>query len=314
MKIKVNLYENWKLIILKEIKVLKKKGIQFSKSNNNRFSSFDEYTERLIVEYFNYKLRLIPIKKREIKVPKNFKIPNHLKRGYDLLINKIETGQNLFPHLSRQMREANFFDGLLFDWNIFHFHLGTKEDKKYKGMIEGTKEVLYAIVTDEYFYILSISNHNWTDQKYLKIIKDNYPEILKSSEIRGIVPETLSEDEISRFRKNGLNYLTEIDGKGYMFGWPYSTAKLSILATMIIDDYFFFFESVEELLHKNTKNFEMALSKSLKQEISELHLLLISINENTLRFLSAKYRFNITINYIKENNLIQFIKMKIEFN
>ncbi len=313
MKIISNLHENWKVLILREIDILKTQGIIFSKFNKNNFISFEKYIEHLITEYFHFTSRIISNKKRKIKIPKDFKPPPHLEYGYKNLINKVEAGEDLFSHLSRQMKKANFFDGLLFDWNIFHFHLGFNEDKKYKSMVEGTKEVLYAVVTDEYFYILDISDHNWANRKYLEVLEENYPQLLKIFEVNNLTPEKFSTNDIIHLRKNGLNYLTELNGKGYKFGPMYSTSRLNMLGVLVYDKTFLFFELVTKFLNNNSLNIEKAIFINFKKNIVVLHLILFALEEESIILDSIKYHLRLIIKYEqkKENTIFKEIIIRM---
>jgi hypothetical protein len=226
MNIKINLIQDWENLILQKIAELKNNGFLFDLENKHK--------EELIFDYFNFKERLISDRPRQVKIPRGFSCPPAHQEGLEHLLDKVRRGDSLFPHLSRQIDDPSFSDGMLFDWGIQHFHLGLTPDQKKTRLIQGTKEVLYAIVSDDCFYALAIEDHNhWADKDLLRIVRDNFGEIIEPYRANDIVPsERVDEIDRNQSRKAGLDApITELDGKYYTrLGGGITSAKTSIRA------------------------------------------------------------------------------------
>ena len=103
--------------------------------------------------------------------------------GLKLLVQKFENGEDVSPHLSKGATSPAEFDGLLYDWGIYHFHLGETIDNQ-TGRIKRTGPVLFAKIDDENVYCINIYCHGknvqqpWTKQDLLKIIHNNWPQTI----------------------------------------------------------------------------------------------------------------------------------------
>ena len=194
----------------------------------------NKHKEELIFNYFNFRERLISNRPRQVKIPRGFSCPPAHQEGLERLLDKVRRGDSLFPHLSRQINNPSFSDGMLFDWGIQHFHLGLTPDKRKPRLIQGTKEVLYAMVSDDYFYALAIEDHNhWTDKDLLRIVRDNFGEIIEPHRLKGIasLSVTVDESDHNKYRQAGINVITELDDKYYLCpGGGITTAKTSTRA------------------------------------------------------------------------------------
>ena len=127
--------------------------------------------------YFNLRKRKISSRARQVFVSADFSCPPTLQNGLQLLRSKMEVGDDLTPHLSRSLKKPDYDDLMLNDWGIYHFHLGTKIEAD--GFIERTGPVLYARVTRDTVYFISVENHgSWTDQQLMEVIHKNWPDSL----------------------------------------------------------------------------------------------------------------------------------------
>ena len=80
-------------------------------------------------------------------------------------------------------------DDLLNDWNIYHFHL-TKRFRE-DGFAKRSDYQIFAWVTADCIYMIQIYPHKeahlYTKKELLKIIEENWPELLKPHHIKGAV-------------------------------------------------------------------------------------------------------------------------------
>ena len=65
-----------------------------------------------------------------------------------VFLEKILSGEDLLPHMSRQVFDTLSKDRLLYDFGIQYLHMGLKIDPKHPQLIEGRKKVLYCVVDD----------------------------------------------------------------------------------------------------------------------------------------------------------------------
>jgi len=224
MKLEINLITDFENAILTEIAKLKENDFLFLDYNewkaqtDNTNGSESEYLKYLVYSFLNLKQRLIVAKPRKILYAKNFVRKSEYESGLQQLEKEITTGICLFPRLSRKIFNPNFQDGMLFDFGIYHLHLGVEPDKKYPQLVKGGKEVLYCLFDDEFAYFLVIDEHNkWANLDFLKIIKDSFPQKLDTWEMKGqFANPPINEQERIHFRKNGINTPIELDGKFYL--------------------------------------------------------------------------------------------------
>ena len=232
------------------------------------------YEKHLIYTYGNLRERLISIKPRKIQYVKNFQRLPDYEEGLVFLENKILSGLDLLPHMSRQIFDTSSKDGLLYDFGIQHLHLGLVPDLKHKNMIEGRKKVLYCIVDNDFIYFLVIDDHGrWGDIELIRLIKNNFPHLIKPFELNvNKLTSQLSEKERVKLRKNGINTPIEIDGKCYMSpGWGVNTIGTSSNAVFKMNIHYQHYSNVE-------RNIKKYFSDNEKEIIN----ILIGINELNL--------------------------------
>lgn len=176
--------------------------------------------------------RLIRSHPRNILYSDTFVRPTdaNLLAGLEKLEDKIRNGENINPHLSTRLDNILFFDGMLYDWGIYHFHLGAVVDgAKYS---ERTGDILYAFVTNETVYFLTIAGHgHWEDKELLEIFASNWSEYTIEGEVR---PLNFTPDEIKRWRMRGINVIHNLsNGKSLPpMGMGFTTDGKSLAAGM----------------------------------------------------------------------------------
>jgi len=247
-------YNEWKkeeiIKINKEIDNFKNLGLD-TKDIKKRLETKalkEAYEKHLIYTYSALRERIIPIKPRKISYVKNFKRIPEYEDGLVFLEKKILSGENLLPHMSRQIFDTSSKDGLLYDFGIQHLHLGLKPDPKNPKLIKGREKVLYCVVDDENVYFLVIDNHgHWGDIELVRLIKNNFPNLIKPFELNvQRLSAHLTEEERIKLRKIGINTPIEVDGKCYMsLGWGVNTAGTSTNAVIKMDRYYQYYKNVE---------------------------------------------------------------------
>ncbi|KXV18619.1 hypothetical protein AD933_02995 [Acetobacter malorum] len=129
-------------------------------------------TNRLILAFLTWRMRLVPIKPREVRVWASgvsrleFKAIRPKIRSF---LSKVESGQDLKSHLSdlvntkgvvlpgaSQSARGQDIDSVLIRDGLHHFHIGRKEAGNPKGR-SGT--LIFAEVLEKEFRIVALSNH-----------------------------------------------------------------------------------------------------------------------------------------------------------
>lgn len=169
-----------------------------------------------IITYASVKQRRISTRPRTVhKAP--YIVPSHLAVGERQLLAKVAAGGDLWPHQSRKIGNVAIEDGMLNDYGIQHFHLGTTPDTRHPQLIQGTKELLFAVVKDSDFYALGIFDHTaWSKQALLDVIQANWPQLIAPYALKGGQHMTVlglrrnyTEAEAAQLRKNNINVLQQ---------------------------------------------------------------------------------------------------------
>lgn len=179
-----------------------------------------------MMQLLNICLREITPKPRNIIESKTFTCPAKLKDGYDLLKAKITSGQNINQHLSSNLKDADYHDGFLNDFGLYHLHLGVQNIQagKSQGFIERTGPVAIAYVTDTTIYMLGIRTHGrghsdlWFDTNLIEIIHQNWPVVIDKFKVNGsLASPSPTINERKQLRKISCNTMvTMSDGTIYM--------------------------------------------------------------------------------------------------
>lgn len=184
----------------------------------NERSIVNKKDKELWYEYFILRKKTIDIKKRKVLYSKEFQCPEDVIDGFNLLVQKFKDGKDVNPHLSKTANNPESFDGLLYDWGVYHFHLGKEFDNNKKYIIR-TGPVLFAIVDDRNVYLINIYDHGrgkksaWAKKDILRIISNNWPHIIKPYRI----PEgknikgPFSDGEYELLRKNYISTVCEVN-------------------------------------------------------------------------------------------------------
>lgn len=195
----------------------------------------DKSGEDLWYDFFNLQKKSVKPQKRTVHYSKEFACPPEVESGLKLLTQKFENGDDVSLHLSKDAEAPSEFDGLLYDWGIYHFHLGEAVDDK-TGRIIRTGPILFAKVDAENVYYINIYNHGkgvqqpWNRQEMLKIIHNNWPETIRKWKLPDgikLYPENISsptDEQYASLRRNGISMFTFVDegiayfspGGGYM--------------------------------------------------------------------------------------------------
>lgn len=162
--------------------------------------------------------RSIRPRPRETVFAAGVTVPTEHQAGFDALDQASKNGESLKPFRSIGVARLNTNDGMLNDWGIHHFHMGTQAHPKAQGFVSRTGPVVYAKVTDDGLYVLAIDEHGrWSDKDLIEIIHANWPALIASYRVNVVPTQSMSSDDIKALRAANVNALVELrDGTAYM--------------------------------------------------------------------------------------------------
>jgi len=245
MTIKLDIYNQWIDYIKTEL--IKRFG-------SDKISDYGNEHDYAIA-WFKWQRRLIIKKTRILKKSKEFNCPKNRINGHKKLEEAISNGFDLSPWLSISIKKLKYEDEMLNDWGIHHLHLG--ENKKTDGFIERTNELLFAVFTNDTCYEIGIFKHgDWSEIDLLEIINNNFPELINSKKLKGIVdiqysPKT--RKEILDLRKAHVCYLIKLSDGSILLppGGGVATDGSSIDAVTIADYWGHIFRKAEKDIEEN---------------------------------------------------------------
>ena len=112
---------------------------------------------RVMYQYFNAQKRIVEPKPRTVHRSREFVCPKPYEQALANFEAKVERGDSLIPYLSDKLVDASYSDGMLNDWNIYHFHLTNRF--KDNGWAKRSDYELFAYVTDTDLYLIQVYEH-----------------------------------------------------------------------------------------------------------------------------------------------------------
>lgn len=249
--------------------------------------------DEISILHFTLKQRLITNTPRTIHKSNTFSCPVNLQNGLSLLESKIVNGEDLRPHQSKRLQDLTDKDGLLFDWNIYHFHLGTVIEAD--GFINRTGPLLYALVDKSNIYFIEILNHGqWTNQNLLNIIHQNWPNTIDNFRIKDPnvvgLEHNPTDEEINALRRANINVLIEVQ-PGVIYTGPGGGLVASGHSGAAVNSHL-----------NNLRNLENLENKIKTDPETLLRTLFPDLNFITNPQLDFEMRNNGTVHYLYEKN------------
>ncbi|AFM14124.1 hypothetical protein [Turneriella parva] len=260
---------------------LKSQGLPFNEKHNTYSEAewLERYRDAQVYSLYNIREKVPDPKPRKIIRSTQFICPPEYQTGLDSLTKAIESGKNLLPYMSRQIIKPSAQDGMLFDFGIFHMHLGTGPDTKRSVLVAGTKDVVYCVFDDKNAYLLKIGDHGlWADITLLELVQLEFEHLLKRWEFNGIiaVENSLTPQQRIDLRKAGGNSILEVNGKFYAPpGGGINTAGTSVNSVMKADFMFRHYQAIQEQIVSLIKANSQKLQEDNKRAIPEMTLKMI---------------------------------------
>ena len=190
-------------------------------------SSMDVY--ELLREFYGVKVKVVSEKRRRVFISKE--LSQHPLYIYEKqrVIQKItriaESGGNLKIYLSERSQHLNYTDKALATFGVHHFHLGEAiaNGGKRKGLVKGTKSLLFGRVTEEAIFFVAIFPHSalpeFLKPELLRIIHRNWPWSISEHRLHreGMAEcrEGVTDEEIGKVLAHNINVPIVVDGIAY---------------------------------------------------------------------------------------------------
>lgn len=198
-----------------------------------------EDIHKLACKYLNTLSNIISPTPRKVFISRELmskKMPKKINAIFDEIKTKFEEGSNVNPHLSKGILNSDYDDSLLHVWKIYHLHMTNTKIKESDIFYERPRPdyLLFCMVYENDVYFIDILRHNednlWSRTEFLKIVKNNWPELLEPCRTHGIKGAKYTDEEIGQLRKSGINSPIEIDGNVY---YPILGGGISLAGTNI---------------------------------------------------------------------------------
>ena len=208
------------------------------------------------------------------------------------IISDFRNGNDINGRLSEQADNPETNDAMLWEWNLYHLHLGKGKKNANSKLYQRTGHLLIVYIPEgtPSVYLIDVSekhkNNNvvFSRKRYLEIIDNNWPELLSEYEMHGITPEhSLTDEERAALRSHHGNTLNHINGK--MIGNPgigITSAGSSVLHIMQAD----YFMNIIDQLEKQCRELQ---KEYVPRQIPEYNNYKLKFDKDEWRFYVVEY-------------------------
>jgi len=242
-KVKIDLLADWTEIQLREL------------TNMGYAVGAADTPEQISLAFYNVQRREILPRRRTVHQSRELTCPSAHRAGLNVVFKKAARGQDLRPHQSTRLAQADYNDALLNDWRIQHFHLGSIPYPKMPKFVARTGPVLFAYVAEGDFFAIDVMTHNdFARQRLLEIVHRNWPDLIERHRLKGVLAKEAkcSDDDVKRVRIGHVVTTTEIDGIVYAPpGGGYSSSGTSIEVGLQHDHAYRTFSNIEKYISEH---------------------------------------------------------------
>lgn len=248
----MNIYNNLQNQLKEQILSYFEKNKFFYGHKKNKNKAIKKLnTDNLLELYIYLQKRMITPIKRNVILSNELiykithkEINNDLINVINIIKMEFENGIDVNPRLSKSLEQISFNDKLLNDWNIYHLHLSNHKNNKEYYFYDRTSQLLFIYLTNSTAYFLDICDEHknnpviFSQQKLLKIIDDNWHDLLSKYRLSEIVSVDVKDDLNRAIARNkNTFYFETINGKVYLPpGGGLTSAGTSQRCLKITDD------------------------------------------------------------------------------
>jgi len=251
--------------------------LPYDRSNHEVVAEINGKDAReLLIVYHNWMSRHVMATPRQVHLSAAYTanpVAIQRKADLDVLIAKIDRGEELKPHLStrvdivleassKKLQRRKDLDLMLIEWEVHHLHISQSVESS--GFVERDDPLLFAVFHNTDAYLLDVMTHkDFNRDHILEIMARSWPharllhelEATPGQKILGLA-KRYDEDDRNVFRRAGINALVEVDGKVYKPAGGITTAGTSIRASLAADQVIRATERLESAMRKNPQHFQ----------------------------------------------------------
>ena len=255
-------------------------------------------SHRLLERLLTYKRKHISRIKRDVIISDDLQqklnLPDYVH--FSSVIEEIkidfQNGNDLNWRLSKRADDPTKNDAMLFEWNMYHLHLGTERERHNNNYCKRTGELLVVYITDSnttaYFIDITENHRNnpiaFSRQRYLDILNSNWPNLLSKYELQEVQMEShITDEERSILRKANAIAFNNIAGKTFLNpGLGVTSAGTSIQICRKTDFLIQYIDDVESFCRNYQKQY-------LPKQIPEYLNYRLKFNEKYWSFYIVEY-------------------------
>ncbi|PKG37042.1 hypothetical protein [Psychromonas sp. Urea-02u-13] len=193
------------------------------------------------------------------------------EKAFKYFISQSELGLDLNPFQSKSLIKFNDISGkkklkrtdlLWADWGIHHFHVILSDDTN-EYFSTRSDWLLFAYIINNIIYAIDIRPHKensvFAQIELLETIHDNWPQLLKSSELGGILPgeNNFTPQEIDELRRAGVVSCISIKDKVYApLGFGLTTAATPVIVNDLAGRIYHGIESIIDYILDSDSSFQ----------------------------------------------------------
>ena len=166
--------------------------------------------EDIVRAYLNVRRRRVSIRRRAVHRAA-YSAPPDLVEGEKEFLAKAKAGEDLLPHQSTSLEQPDYEDGMLNDFGIQHFHLGTTQHPTRPSFVARTDPILFAMVREDDLYCIGYYGHGeWSRATLLDVIHENWPDTIAGFSLDGVtLAHSYTDDEHEKLRRADINVATQ---------------------------------------------------------------------------------------------------------
>ncbi len=248
--------------------------IQIAKNMLDHYEvGYDDLSDdrRIVERWVNVQLKLIKPEARNVVKSQKVTTLSDLDTliSISLIEEKFRKSQDVNPHLSKRIFRQDYTDYLFADWGIYHLHLSNEVEGNY--FMERSDYLLFVMIRQQEVYFIDVRLHDeqwvFAQKGLLQIVHDEWPHILESSKLKGIVNleyEIDDPDKITIMRKSGMNFLHRIGNDYYApMGGGITTAGTSLRVTMEVDRLYRMVRNAMDYIQKNQTDIAVKIANAI---------------------------------------------------
>lgn len=207
-----------------------------------------------LLRWTDFTSRYIPPAPRQVALSKELSrnLSPTIKQSLRHLIKKIQAGEDINPYQGRGLiddhdtsskRNCARTDLLFADWGIHHLHLTTSPIENGEYFSTRSDWHLFLWIQNNIAFLIDVASHkareSFENINLLKIIYNNWPEVLDPYKVNGILPShsRRSNAEVKQLRKGSLNSFINIAGNLYISpGGGITSASTSLLGSRLCSE------------------------------------------------------------------------------